>query len=65
MNEESQPVQVAVKRVENISSDFQKEISIMREITHPNIVRLYGLMNEGTYIYIYIWTLTSKFITAT
>ena len=55
MNEESQPVQVAVKRVENISSDFQKEISIMREITHPNIVRLYGLMNEGTYIYIYIY----------
>lgn len=41
-------VQVAVKVVYSVSSDLQREITVMSEIIHPNIVRLYGLMNEGT-----------------
>ena len=47
MKKSTQTVQVAVKVVESISPDFQKEVTIMSEIIHPNIVRLYGLMNEG------------------
>ena len=42
-----QSVQVAIKIVNTISPDFQKEITIMAEIIHPNIVHLYGLMKEG------------------
>ena len=38
---------VAVKSVANITNDFRKEVTIMSEVVHPNIIRLYGLVNEG------------------
>ena len=38
---------VAVKSVAEITTDFRKEVTIMSEVVHPNIVRLYGLINEG------------------
>lgn len=40
---------VAVKSVAHITDDFRKEVTIMSEVVHPNIVRLYGLVNEGIY----------------
>ena len=43
---------VAVKVTKRFSSekvmrDFQNEMSIMSEVAHPNIVRLYGIIREG------------------
>ena len=32
---------------EKVMSDFQNEMSIMSEVSHNNIVRLYGIINEG------------------
>ena len=40
-------VTVAVKTVAQITLDFKKEVTIMSEVIHPNIIRLYGLINEG------------------
>lgn len=49
MRKKQHNVPVAVKVVYSVSPNFQKEITVMTEIIHPNIVRLYGLMNEGTH----------------
>ena len=48
----SELVPVAVKMTKKTISDylqqsFLKEMSIMSQMMHPNIVRLYGLVNEG------------------
>ena len=40
-------ITVAVKSVPKITADFRKEVTIMAEMVHPNIVSLYGLINEG------------------
>ena len=40
-------VTVAVKTVAQIT--LNKEVTIMSEVLHPNIVRLYGLINQGSY----------------
>ena len=49
LKRKEQNVEVAIKIVDNISPDLQKEITIMTEIIHPNIVHLYGLVKEGTH----------------
>ena len=48
---------VAVKVTKKYSSekaikDFHNEMSIMSEVAHHNIVRLYGIISEGT-LYVY------------
>ena len=48
-------VLVAVKTTKKNSSekdkaDFLKEMMVMSQILHPNIVRLYGLVVEGEYL---------------
>ena len=40
-------ITVAVKTVAQITLDFRKEVTIMSEVVHPNIIRLYGLINQG------------------
>ena len=47
-------ITVAVKVTKEYSSekamrDFQNEMSIMSEVAHSNIVRLYGIVSEGEY----------------
>ena len=47
-----QTITVAVKVTKEYSSekamrDFQNEMSIMSEVAHHNIVRLYGIISEG------------------
>ena len=32
---------------EKAMNDFQNEMSVMSEVSHNNIVRLYGIINEG------------------
>ena len=49
----SESMQVAVKMTkktisEYLQQSFLKEMSIMSEMMHPNIVRMYGLVDEGT-----------------
>ena len=51
-----QAITVAVKVTKKYSSekamrDFQNQISIMREVAHQNIVRLYGIISEGKYLH--------------
>ena len=46
---------VAIKITKKFSSekamrDFQNEMSIMSEVVHPNIVRLYGIIREGRHL---------------
>ena len=38
---------VAIKTIPQITLDFRNEVTIMSEVVHPNIVRLYGLIVEG------------------
>ena len=38
---------------EKAMSDFQNQMSIMMEVAHPNIVRLYGIISEGMYLHKY------------
>ena len=45
-------VTVAVKTIRRYTSekerqDFMREMAIMAEMMHPNIIQLYGLVNEG------------------
>ena len=45
---------VAVKAIKNYQSqkardDFLKEMDIMSKFAHPNIVKLYGLVQQGEY----------------
>ena len=40
-------IKVVVKSVNRITTELQKEVTVMSEVVHPNIVRLYGLINEG------------------
>ena len=45
---------VAVKMTKRTISDylqesFMKEMTIMSQMMHPNIVRLYGIVNEGKF----------------
>ena len=47
MKRKPQNITVAVKRVGNIAPDFEKEVSVMSGVVHPNIIELYGLINRG------------------
>lgn len=43
---------VAVKTIRRYTSekerqDFMREMAIMAQMMHPNIIQLYGLVNEG------------------
>ena len=54
MRRGSELTPVAIKMIKNTNSDnlqdsFLKEMRIMSQMMHPNIVRLYGLVTEGTY----------------
>ena len=45
-------VTVAVKTIRRYTSekerqDFMREMAIMAQMMHPNIIQLYGLVNEG------------------
>ena len=40
-------VKVAIKSLDQITPELQREVTIMSEVVHPNIVRLHGLINEG------------------
>ena len=58
-----QAIPVAVKVTKEYSSknskairDFQNEMSIMSEVAHSNIVRLYGIISEGEYDVYYCFT---------
>lgn len=47
-----EPVQVAVKTAKKSSSskekeEFMREMNIMSQMMHPNIVRLYGVVQQG------------------
>ena len=44
-------VTVAVKTVAQITLNFRKEMTIMSEVVHPNIVRLYGLIKQGSLLF--------------
>ena len=46
-------VKVAIKTIKNYESskekdDFLKEMNVMSKLLHPNIVRLFGLVQQGT-----------------
>ena len=48
---------VAVKMTKKTISDylqqsFMKEMAIMSQMMHPNIVRLYGIVNEGMFVFL-------------
>ena len=52
LKRQNSTVEVAVKTLKKIDdkkqrSDFLKEQSIMSELMHPNIVRFYGITNDG------------------
>ena len=48
---ESMPV--AVKMTKKTISDYlQQEMAIMSQMMHPNIVRLYGIVNEGMFVFL-------------
>lgn len=52
-NEEGERIQVAIKclsadRMQNSSNEFLKEASIMHSISHPSIVRLYGVVLDAS-----------------
>ena len=44
-------IEVAVKRVKYSSAveneKFKKEMAVTQQMSHPNIVRLFGLVREG------------------
>lgn len=40
-------VKVAIKSLDQITPELQREVTIMSDVVHPNIVRLHGLINEG------------------
>ena len=47
-----EPIQIAVKTAKKSSSkkekeEFMREMTIMSQMMHPNIVRLYGVVQEG------------------
>ena len=46
-------MQVAVKTIKKYQSkkettDFFKEMHVMSQLIHPNILRLYGIVQQGT-----------------
>ena len=45
-------VKVAIKTVKVVQEkeNFLKEMNIMSKLLHPNIVRLFGLVQQGIYI---------------
>ena len=51
------PIEVAVKTVKNVSNptkkaNFVKEMARLSQLIHPNIVKMYGIVDEGTVYYI-------------
>ena len=46
---------VAIKTIKQYESEkerenFQKEMTVISELIHPNIVRLFGLVQQGSFI---------------
>lgn len=51
-----EPVSVAVKTAKKSTSakeqeEFRKEMNIMSQMVHPNIVQLYGIIKDGNHGY--------------
>lgn len=49
---------VAIKTIKQYESEkekesFQKEMAVMSKLIHPNIVKLFGLVQQGSYIYLH------------
>ena len=49
---------VAIKTIKQYESEkerenFQKEMTVMSKLIHPNIVRLFGLVQQGSYLHFY------------
>lgn len=48
-----EPISVAVKTVKKMSAsqkeeeEFRREMNVMSQMIHPNIVQLYGLVKDG------------------
>ena len=52
---ESMPVAVKMTKKtisEYLQQSFMKEMTIMSQMMHPNIVRLYGIVSEGTFVFL-------------
>ena len=37
---------------EYLQQSFMKEMTIMSQMMHPNIVRLYGIVSEGAFVFL-------------
>ena len=51
LKQDVKQIKVAIKTIrytsEKETQDFMREMNIMADMMHPNIIRLYGLVNEG------------------
>ena len=59
MQRGSEPISVAVKTAKKSTSakeqmEFRREMNIMSQMVHPNIVQLYGIIKDGMNIR-YCW----------
>ena len=53
MKRGSEPVSVAVKTAKKSASkheEFIREMNIMSQMVHPNIVQLFGVIKDGKYV---------------
>lgn len=65
---EGEGLPVAIKTIKKYESEkerksFQKEMTVMSKLIHPNIVRLFGLVKQGKFISVMVSIQTySKYV---